>query len=98
MSPGPKSVNVTVAPACGFTRPLTIAVSVSVPAPSVTFGDAVVAIVADAGATTVDSFAALHAPETGALFASPLYAARHRYVPACVGVNAGEDTGPPATG
>ena len=53
MSPGPKSVNVTVAPASGFTRPLTIAVSVSVPAPSVTFGDAVVAIVVGAGRTVV---------------------------------------------
>jgi hypothetical protein len=41
---GPNSVNVTVAPGCGFTRPLTIAVSVSVPDPTVTAGDAIVAI------------------------------------------------------
>ena len=61
-----------VAPGCGLTRPLTIAVSVSVPAPSPTAGDAVVAIVVGAAATSALSPASLHAPVDGALFASPL--------------------------
>jgi len=50
------------------------------------------------GATTTLSFASLHAPDTGLLLASPLYEAIHLYVPACVGVNGPELTGPPATG
>lgn len=42
-----------MAPATGLTRPLTVALSVNVPAPRVMFGDAVVAIdgVADADET-----------------------------------------------
>ena len=62
------------------------------------FAEAFVAIVGCAGATTTFSLASLQAPVTGALFGSPLYAATQRYVPASVGVNAGDVTGPPATG
>src|SRR5687768_11552540 len=88
-----------VPPATGFTRPLTTAESVSVPEPSTMPAEAVVAIVADAGgARTAVSVAALRAPVTAALFTSALEVARHRYVPACVGVNAVDVTGPPATG
>jgi len=82
---------VIVAPATGFTRPLTVAVSEIVPPPSGMFGEAIVAIVGVARETTLVSFASLHRPDTGALLASPLYEAIHLYVPACVGVNAPEE-------
>ena len=51
---------------------MTVAVSTSVPAPSVIGADAVVVIDGAARVTTVLSLAALHAPMTPALFASPL--------------------------
>ena len=60
-----------VAPACGFERPLTVALSVSVP-PTVVVAEATVVIAGAAGATTVLSLASLQAPVTGALLASPL--------------------------
>ena len=65
------SANVTVPPACGSTRPLTVALSLIAP-PSATLAVASVVIVGVARLTTVDSLASLHAPLTGALFASPL--------------------------
>ena len=62
-----------VAPASGFTRPLTVATSVSVPGPpSAMLPDAFVAIDGCAGATTTFSSASLHGPATGALLTSPL--------------------------
>ncbi len=68
---GPKSVNVTVAPACGRTRPVTVAVSVIVP-PIVIGVTACVVIAGCAWLTTDVSLAALHGDVTEALFASPL--------------------------
>ncbi len=61
---GPNSVNVTLAPACGLTRPLTVALSVIEP-PSVTGVTASVMIVGVACVTTVCSLASLQAPVTG---------------------------------
>ena len=58
--------------AIGFTRPVTVALSDSCPAPSTKSGVATVAIVGAAGATTVFSFDALHGPLTARLLASPL--------------------------
>ena len=98
-SPGPYNLNVTVSPANAFTRPVTVAVSLSTPAPSLTVGDACVVIKVTAKApTSAFSLASLHRPATGGFVPSPLYEAIHRYVPANVGVNAGELTGPPPIG
>ena len=71
-SSGPYNRNTIVAPANGFERPFTVAVSVNDPAPSVIGADAVVTIVGDAGLTTVLSFGALHPLDDDALLASPL--------------------------
>lgn len=51
-----------MAPGCGFTRPLTVAVSLNVPAPTVTFGDALVAIV---GAALVTVTTPVPRPKAG---------------------------------
>ena len=58
-------------PACGLTRPVTVALSV-IAAPIVTGVTAFVAIDGVAWLTTDSSLASLHAPVTAALFASPL--------------------------
>ena len=88
---GPYRRNSTVptpAPAViGFTSPVMFAASVSDPAPSMIGSEACVEIAGVAGLTTTDSSAALHAPLTALLFASPLKNARQRYVPVAVGVN-----------
>ena len=88
-----------VAPACGFTRPLTVATSVSVPGPpSAMLPDAFVAIVGCAGATTTFSFGVVartrdrSVVRIAAVGRDPAIRAR------VVGVNAGDVTGPPATG
>ena len=57
-----------------------------------------VAIVGLALPTTTFSFAALQAPVTELLLASPLYVARQRYVPAWVVVKAAEVAVPPLSG
>ena len=68
-------MKVTVAPATGFTRPVTVALS-EMAAPSNTFGGN--AIVASVGVarmpfeTIADSFGALQMPVIGGLFPSPL--------------------------
>ncbi len=50
---GPKSENVIVASAAGLTRPVTVALSDSVPAPSTMLADAVVVIAGCARLTVV---------------------------------------------
>ena len=66
-----------MAPASGFTRPVTVAVSVSVAAPSGARGDAVAATPGTA-LTMVVLPGALQAVSTEALLASPLYVATQR--------------------
>ena len=61
----------TFAPVCAWTRPATLAVSDTWP-PSAIVPDAAALIVGEAFETTTLSFASLHAPLTGTLFASPL--------------------------
>src|ERR1700709_2416114 len=78
-SSGPYRRKSIVAPSAGARRPMTIALSVSVPAPSTMSGEAVVTRLGVTRATTVVSPASPQAPATGALFASPPEDASQRY-------------------
>jgi hypothetical protein len=79
---GPYSVKVTVPPACGLTRPLTVALSVMA-LPSVIGVMAWVVIVGVAGVTTDSSLASLHAPVTGALGTWPGSGVRGSWPTSC---------------
>ncbi len=62
----------SLAPLTGLTSPVTVAVSLSVPPPTTTSGDAWVVIAGVAFDTIVCSSASLHAPLAPALLSSPL--------------------------
>jgi hypothetical protein len=53
-----------------------------------------VVVVMSGGSTVSVSFGSLHTPDTGALTASPLYAATHRYTPGVMGTKAVETASP----